>query len=88
MWTLYILKCRDGSLYTGITTDVDQRVKTHNAGRGGAYTRSRTPVRLLFREAHANRSSALKREAQIKSWSRSEKIEFCRGRAVSGIVKG
>ena len=88
MWTLYILKCRDGSLYTGITTDVDHRVKTHNAGRGGAYTRSRKPVRLLFREADANRSSALKREAQLKSWSRFEKIEFCRGRVVSGIVKG
>lgn len=73
-WFVYAVRCRDGSIYTGITTDLARRIKTHNAGQGGAYTRSRKPVRLIFREAQPTRSSALKREAEIKRWSRAEKI--------------
>jgi putative endonuclease len=72
-WFVYAVRCRDGSIYTGITTDVARRIKTHNTGKGGAYTRSRRPVRLVFRETHPSRSSALKREAQIKGWSHSRK---------------
>ena len=79
LWFVYAVRCRDGSIYTGITTDLTRRVKTHNAGKGGAYTRSRRPVLLIFREAHPNRSSALKREARIKEWSHSRKSAFCRG---------
>lgn len=74
-WFVYTVRCRDGSLYTGITTNVARRVKTHNAGKGGSYTRSRKPVRLVFREAHPTRSSALKREAEIKRWSHARKSE-------------
>ena len=74
-WFVYTVRCRDGSLYTGITTDLARRIKTHNTGQGGAYTRSRKPVRLVFRELQPTRSSALKREAQIKRWSREEKIQ-------------
>ena len=74
-WLVYAVRCRDGSIYTGITTDVARRIKTHNAGKGGAYTRSRKPVRLVFREAQSTRSSALKREAEIKGWSRTEKTK-------------
>ena len=73
-WFVYAVRCRDGSIYTGITTDLARRIKTHNAGKGGSYTRSRKPVRLVFKEARPNRSSALKREAEIKRWSRAEKI--------------
>ena len=73
-WFVYAVRCRDDSIYTGITTDLARRIKTHNAGKGGSYTRSRKPVRLVFKEARPNRSSALKREAEIKRWSRAEKI--------------
>ena len=73
MWYVYLLRCSDGSLYAGVTTDLARRVAQHNAGKGGAYTRAKRPVRLVFRENHPTRSSALKREAQIKRWPRSKK---------------
>ena len=73
MWTVYAVECRDGSIYTGATTDVRRRLREHNAGQGGAYTRSRRPVRLIFKEAHPSQSSALKREAQVKGWPHSKK---------------
>ena len=61
-----MLSCRDGSLYTGWTNDLEQRVRSHQAGRGGKYTRSRLPVELVYVEAVSDRSAALKREAAIK----------------------
>ena len=73
MWIVYLLRCRAHSLYTGATNDLPKRIKTHNAGKGGAYTRGRGPVRLVFREAHPSQSSALKREAQIKRWPKQKK---------------
>lgn len=73
MWFVYIARCADGSLYTGITTNLDRRLQEHNAGEGGAYTRSKRPVRLVFQEAHPSRSSALTREVELKSWPRSNK---------------
>jgi putative endonuclease len=72
-WFVYVTSCSDGSLYTGVTTDPARRLREHNTGKGGAYTRSRRPLRLVFKEAHPNRSSALKREAQIKRWAPSRK---------------
>jgi len=72
-WTVYILRCRDGSLYTGIAKDVRARVKQHNEGRGAAYTRTRLPVRLLYQQASLTHSEALIREAQIKGMPRSKK---------------
>ncbi len=72
-WFLYLLRCRDGSLYTGVTTDVPRRLRQHEHGKGGAYTRSRLPVRLLYQENHSDRSSALRREAQIKGWPPADK---------------
>ena len=72
-WQVYILRCRDGSFYTGITTNLDQRTKDHNRGRGSKYTAYRHPVKLVYSEPHPDRSSALKREAQIKGWPRSKK---------------
>jgi putative endonuclease len=77
-WSVYILRCRDGSLYTGISTDIEARLKTHNAGKGAAYTRSRKPVTLVWSEAAKTESKARKREAEIKGWSKSEKEEFIR----------
>jgi predicted GIY-YIG superfamily endonuclease len=75
-WHLYIIRCSDNSLYTGITTDVPRRVKEHNQKTASNYTRSRTPVKLVYQESHPNRSSALKREIQIKKWSCANKIDL------------
>lgn len=72
-WTVYILRCRDGSLYTGITTEVARRLSEHNAGKGGAYTRSHRPVVLAHTEKRRTRSAALKREAAIKKLTKLEK---------------
>lgn len=76
MWFVYILRCRDRSFYTGITTDPARRLQEHNAGKGGAYTRSCRPVRMVFQEKHPSRSSALKREAEIKRLKHTEKIRM------------
>jgi len=75
-WTVYILRCGDGSLYTGITKDVEARVKQHSEGKGAAYTRARLPVRLLYQEEGLTHSKALIREAQIKAMPRSKKEEM------------
>ena len=80
MWHTYILKCRDSSLYTGATNDIKRRVKKHNSRKGGAYTRSRLPVRVVYKEAHCTRSKALKREAEIKGWTRAEKLALIKAR--------
>ncbi len=78
-WFVYVVGCRDGSLYTGISTDVDARVARHNTGAGARYTRSRRPVRLLYVERKRSRSNALRREAAIKALSRARKIELVGG---------
>ncbi len=72
-WYVYMLRCADDSLYTGITTDVNRRCDQHNAGRASRYTRSRLPIRLVYKEALTSRSLALKREAAMKDLSRMEK---------------
>ena len=74
MWYVYIIRCGDGTLYTGSTTNIDRRLEEHNTKKGGHYTRVRMPVRLMHREAHQDRVNAQKREAQIKRWSRSKKV--------------
>lgn len=73
-WTVYILRCRDGSLYTGATTDLARRLAAHRAGTAAAYTRSRRPVRLVYREPAADRSAAQRREAAIKRLPRAAKL--------------
>lgn len=72
-WLVYILRCRDGSLYTGITNDLPKRLKTHAAGKASRYTRSRLPVSLAYTEPKLSKSAALKREAAIKKLRRAEK---------------
>jgi putative endonuclease len=73
-WFVYILECSDGSLYTGITTNIDRRVKQHNLKKGAKYTKSRTPVKLVYFKDDFDRSSALKEEFRIKKLSRKEKL--------------
>jgi predicted GIY-YIG superfamily endonuclease len=75
-WRLYILRCRDGTLYTGITVDLARRLDLHNAGKASRYTRSRRPVVLVYQESCSSKSSALKKERRIKSLSRLEKKAY------------
>ncbi|MFX0208021.1 MAG: GIY-YIG nuclease family protein [Candidatus Hodarchaeota archaeon] len=69
----YILQCRDGSYYTGHTTNIERRMQEHNSGIGGRYTRSRLPVKLVLTERHQTRKEAIKRELEIKKLSRRDK---------------
>ncbi len=78
MWHLYILKCRDGSLYTGVALDVQKRIEDHEAGRGSKYVRSKLPVKLLHTESFRLKVSAFKREAFIKQLTRGEKLKLIR----------
>ena len=73
-WYVYILRCRDDTLYTGITDDLNRRLEAHNAGKGAKYTRGRGPVKLCYSEAQESYSAALKREYAIKQLSRTEKL--------------
>ena len=75
-WFLYIIQCRDGSLYTGITTDIFRRIKEHNTKKGAFYTKNKVPVELVYQEAMANQSEARKREAAIKQLTRKQKLEL------------
>jgi predicted GIY-YIG superfamily endonuclease len=72
-WLVYVLRCSDGSLYTGITNDLGRRVEQHLAGRASRFTRGRLPVTVAFQESQPNPSAALKREVVIKALSRSRK---------------
>lgn len=81
-WDLYILKCSDGTLYTGVTKDLKRRIKEHNAGHGARYTRGRGPVKLVYREKCKNHSAALVRECAIKALPRTKKkliVRFSNG---------
>lgn len=77
-WFVYVLRCRDDSLYTGMTNDLRRRLAAHGAGKGGAYTRSRLPVRLVYSERRGSRGAALSREASIKRLSRAAKLALVR----------
>lgn len=76
MWHLYILKCADGTLYTGITNDLERRIKQHESGQGAKYTRGRAPFKLLYTKKFKTRSAASKKEVEIKKMSRAEKLEI------------
>jgi predicted GIY-YIG superfamily endonuclease len=75
-WFVYMVRCADGSLYTGIAKDVARRCRQHNSGTASRYTRSRRPVALVYHEAHPGQGSALKREAAIKALDRQEKLKM------------
>ncbi|MSR70461.1 GIY-YIG nuclease family protein [Candidatus Kaiserbacteria bacterium] len=74
MYLVYILECSDRTLYTGITNNLERRFYQHQKGAGGHYTSSKQVVRIVYTEEHPDRSSALKREAEIKSWRREKKL--------------
>lgn len=74
MYYVYILKCKDKTLYTGSTNDIEKRLEVHNTGKGAKYTRGRLPVKLLYNESFATKGEALKREMAIKRLTRKEKL--------------
>ena len=76
-WVVYILECKDGTLYTGITDDFDRRFAAHSAGKGAKYTRGRGPLTLRYLEKCEDHSHALKREFAIKQLSKMQKVELC-----------
>ena len=76
MWFTYILLCEGGSLYTGITNDLDKRLSDHKKGIGGAYTRSHKPLKFVYKQEFPSKSLALKREAEIKKLSRGQKTSL------------
>jgi predicted GIY-YIG superfamily endonuclease len=76
-WYVYILRCGDDTLYTGITDDVQRRLKAHRAGRGAKYTRGRGPLELVYQEEQPDKSSALRRELAVKKLTRAEKLALC-----------
>ena len=75
-WCVYVLRCVDDSLYVGISTNVQKRLEQHNAGKGAAYTRSHRSVVLVWTEVVESESAARKREAQIKTWKRVDKLKL------------
>lgn len=78
VWTVYLLRCGDGSLYTGITNDLAKRLRAHVAGTASAYTRSRRPLRLAYQESAPDRSAAQRREAAIRRLTRAAKLALVR----------
>lgn len=85
-YVVYILLCHDGTLYTGITRDLERRFREHQEGTGARYTRSHPPQKILYQEFSPDRGSALKREAFIKSLSRTEKFALVAGE-LPGVLK-
>lgn len=79
MYFVYILECSNKALYTGITTNLGRRFSEHKRGKGGHYTTSNPPIKIRYSEEYKSRSEALKREAQIKRWSRTKKLALIKG---------
>jgi putative endonuclease len=78
-WSVYILRCNDNTLYTGITNDLEKRIESHSNGQASKYTRSRLPVEIVYLEQVKNRGEATKRELEIKALPRKEKIKIIKG---------
>lgn len=87
-WSLYILQCRDGSFYTGITNHLERRLQMHQNGRASRYTRTRRPVEMLYSETCGDRSRALIRECEVKEWPRTKKEALIRGEKKISQARG
>lgn len=89
MWYVYIILCADGTLYTGITNNLEKRFLDHQMGTGAKYTKSHKPKEIIYTEEFISRSTALKREAEIKKLSHEEKLRLCeQGKDSGGAGKG
>ncbi len=87
-WYLYVLVCKDGTLYTGITSDLVRRIRQHRNGKASRYTRSRLPVKLVYQERCPGRSAALRKEYALKQLTRKEKEAYIAARSALGIRTG
>ena len=87
VWHLYLLKCGDGSFYTGVTTDIERRVREHQEGKASRYTRTHLPIVLVHNEECGSRSQALSRECAVKSLSRQDKEELIKGGSLAGPLR-
>jgi predicted GIY-YIG superfamily endonuclease len=87
-WLVYILRCRDGTLYTGITVDLERRLEAHRRGVGAKYTRGRRPVTLAYQECQPDRSGAQKREAALRRLGRAGKLALIADRELSARTRG
>lgn len=85
-WYLYILECSDETYYTGITTDIPRRIQAHEDGKGAKYTKGRAPLKLIYSEKLADRSSASKRELQVKALSKERKVTLIKAATNAVIV--
>ena len=79
VWTVYIVECSDGTLYTGVTNNLEKRLRNHNRRKGGRYTKGRAPVTLRYTEEHRTKSQAMKREEQVKGWTHARKLALIQG---------
>ena len=79
VWYVYMLRCGDGTLYTGVTDDVERRLAAHRAGKGAKYTRGRGPLELIYREEQPDKSAALRREIALKKLTKAQKETLCAG---------
>lgn len=77
-WFVYMVRCVDGTIYCGVSNDVDARIKTHNAGKGAKYTRARLPVKLVWKEEYPDKIAAMQREYVLKNICRTKKLEMIR----------
>ena len=84
-WYLYILRCGDGTLYTGITNDIEKRLEAHRTGKGAKYTRGRGPLELAYRETCESHSHALKRELEVKKLSRLQKEQMIKNYKLEAV---
>jgi len=85
-WYVYIIECRDDKLYTGITTNVEQRIKEHNSGKGCRFTKFRGPVKLLYKKKFSDRKEAGRKEREIKGLSRAKKLKLVKALCSSNSV--
>ncbi len=79
IWSIYLLKCSDGSIYAGISNNVDKRIIKHNTGKGSRYVAARLPAKLLFQKEIGTKSEAAKEEYRVKQLSRAEKLNYIKG---------
>ncbi|MCX5867519.1 MAG: GIY-YIG nuclease family protein [Proteobacteria bacterium] len=86
-WFFYILKCKDDSLYSGITNDLIRRLTAHNQGKGAKYTRSHRPLSLAYWEEFSDKSKASKREIEVKTWNRENKIKLIETKRAAGFPR-
>ena len=87
MWFVYIIQCIDGSLYTGSTNNLEKRFEAHKSGKGAKYTRSHKPKKIVFFKRYGKKTMALRKEREIKNWTRGQKLKFIKQSKFAGVAQ-